>query len=73
MLLASFISTQKMSVQKALAKKFKRFVAYKRDFVELLMTALQALVRDQLQYEHLSKTPPEGPICITCRQAGILN
>ena len=51
MLLESFISTQKLSVQKTLARKFSRFVAYKRDYGELLLAALQGLVREQLRYE----------------------
>jgi hypothetical protein len=40
-MLESFVSTQKMGVQKALQKKFKQFISYKRDFVELLMATLQ--------------------------------
>jgi len=39
------VSTQKMGVQKALQKKFKQFISYKRDFVELLMATLQVLGR----------------------------
>jgi hypothetical protein len=54
-LLDSFISTQKLSVQKTLQRKFRRFVAYKRDFQELLLSALQGLVREQIRYEACSK------------------
>ncbi len=53
-LLDSFISTQKLSVQKTLQRKFKRFVSYKRDFQELLLSALQGLVREQIRYEACS-------------------
>ena len=42
-MLESFVSTQKMGVQKALQKKFKQFISYKRDFVELLMATLQVM------------------------------
>lgn len=35
------MSTQKQSVQKSMAKKFKRYIAYKRDFFELILAALQ--------------------------------
>ena len=40
-MLESFVSTQKMGVQKALQKKFRQFISYKKDFVELLMATLQ--------------------------------
>lgn len=40
-MLESFVSTQKMGVQKALQKKFRQFISYKQDFVELLMATLQ--------------------------------
>ena len=53
-LLDSFISTQKLSVQKTLQRKFRRFVAYKRDFQELLLSTLQGLVREQIRYEACS-------------------
>lgn len=52
-MLESFISTQKMGVQKALARKFKRFMSYKRDFVELLMSLLQGLMRDQKRLDRV--------------------
>lgn len=53
-MLESFISTQKLSVQKMLARKFARFMSYKRDFLELLMSTLQSLVREQLQIESIT-------------------
>ncbi len=41
-MLESFISTQKLSVQKALAKKFRRFMTAKADFDQLALYKLQA-------------------------------
>ncbi len=58
MLLESFISTQKLSVQKTLQRKFKRFVSHQRDFQELLLSVLQGLVREQLRYEAMNGAPP---------------
>ncbi len=40
-LLESFIATQKLSVQKTLARKFARFVSFRRDTAELLLATLQ--------------------------------
>ncbi|EIE26454.1 MCM-domain-containing protein, partial [Coccomyxa subellipsoidea C-169] len=57
-LLESFISTQKLSVQKTLQRKFKRFVSHQRDFQELLLSVLQGLVREQLRYEAMNGAPP---------------
>jgi DNA replication licensing factor MCM2 len=59
-LLESFISTQKLSVQKTLQRKFKRFITYKRDFEELLLSTLQGLVREQLRYEAYNGTAPSA-------------
>ena len=41
-MLESFISTQKLSVQKALARKFRRFMTAKADFDQLALFKLQA-------------------------------
>ncbi|CAL8466756.1 g6292 [Coccomyxa elongata] len=57
-LLESFISTQKLSVQKTLQRKFKRFVSHQRDFQELLLSVLQGLVREQLRYEAMNGGAP---------------
>lgn len=57
-LLESFISTQKLSVQKTLQRKFKRFVAHAGDFQELLLSVLQGLVREQLRYEAMNGAAP---------------
>lgn len=40
-MLESFISTQKLSVQKALARKFRRFLVAKADFNQLTLYKLQ--------------------------------
>lgn len=40
-MLESFISTQKLSVQKALRRKFKRFIVAKSDFDQLVLFKLQ--------------------------------
>ena len=66
-MLESFISTQKMGVQKALQKKFKRFMSYKQDFLELLMAALQALVREQLRYDDMTGRSADGFLKVSCR------
>ncbi len=69
-LLGSFISTQKMSVQKALSNKFKKYLSYKADFVELLMAALQGLAREYTRF-HLATAMrdgmPAGPPLIPLR------
>ena len=64
-LLDSFISTQKLSVQKTLQRKFKRFVSYKRDFQELLLSALQGLVREQIRYEACSGAAPASEAVVS--------
>ena len=48
-LVESFVSTQKVSVQKALVRKLHRYLSDKRDYVELMMSALQGLVRERLR------------------------
>ena len=40
-MLESFVATQKLSVQKALRRKFRRFVAAKGDFNALVLLKLQ--------------------------------
>lgn len=42
LLLESFVSSQKYSVQKALARRFRRFLTLKQDFNTLTLTTLQA-------------------------------
>jgi hypothetical protein len=71
-LLDSFISTQKQSVQRAMAKKFRKYVSYKRDFHDLVMAALQGLLRDQQRREQVSGLDPTrlGPaIAVQMRRA----
>ena len=57
-LLDSFISTQKLSVQKTLARKFARFVAGRRSHAELLLGALQQLLREQRRFDAAPGAPP---------------
>ena len=68
-MLESFISTQKLSVQKMLARKFQRFISYKRDFLELLMAALQGLVREQLQLEAITNERVGDAVVVSLRCA----
>ena len=66
-MLESFVSTQKMSVQKALQKKFKRFINYKNDLAELLMSALHTLVRDHMRMQQLAGNATDTIVSIPCR------
>eukprot|EP00958_Prasinococcus_capsulatus_P010670 scaffold1041_cov414-Prasinococcus_capsulatus_cf.AAC.9 len=50
-LLESFISTQKQVVQKALMRSFRRYLTAHKDFNELLLHALQELVKDAMMME----------------------
>jgi len=68
-MLESFISTQKLSVQKMLGRKFGRFMAFKADFLELLMAALQGLVREQLQLEAIQGAPAGDAVVVPLRCA----
>uniref|UniRef100_A0A061RCL3 DNA replication licensing factor MCM2 n=1 Tax=Tetraselmis sp. GSL018 TaxID=582737 RepID=A0A061RCL3_9CHLO len=52
-MLESFISTQKLSVQKAMRRRFSRFITVKSDFNELALHTLRQMVRDALQLERL--------------------
>lgn len=52
-MLESFISTQKLSVQKAMRRKFQKYITYKRDFNELALHTLRQMVRDTLQAERV--------------------
>ena len=49
-MLDSFISSQKYSVQRNLRRSFHRYLAFQKDNNELLLYILQAMVRDELQY-----------------------
>lgn len=48
-MLASFIGTQKLSVQKSLQKKFARYTHFHRDYDQLLLEILRGIVRE-MQY-----------------------
>ncbi|KAK8939207.1 hypothetical protein KSP39_PZI011212 [Platanthera zijinensis] len=52
-LLDSFISTQKFGVQKALQKRFKKYITYKKDYNELLLHLLRTLVKNAMHFEEL--------------------
>lgn len=68
----SFVSTQKVAVQKGLSRKLAKFVTCKGDHVELLMAALQALVRAQMRLDALdprrdgAPLPPSVTITMGC-------
>ena len=53
-MLESFISTQKLSVQKALRRKFRRFVVTKADFDQLVLFKLQECARDARRVEQIT-------------------
>lgn len=53
-MLDSFVSTQKQSVQKSMEKKFRKFLTSKSEFAELALTTLRALLRDQLRMESVT-------------------
>ncbi|CAG9463626.1 unnamed protein product [Pedinophyceae sp. YPF-701] len=52
-LLESFMSTQKYTIQQVLRRKFRRFLSRHRDFQELLMGLLRGLVRRNQRYAEL--------------------
>ena len=53
-LLESFVSTQKLSVQKALSRKFSRFIVTKADFNALVMFKLRECLRDARSVEQIT-------------------
>ena len=50
-MLASFIGTQKMSVQKSLKKKFARYTHFHRDYDQLLLEILRGVVREMSYWD----------------------
>jgi DNA replication licensing factor MCM2 len=60
-MLESFISTQKTSVQKAMRRRFSKYITYKRDFITLALHTLRQMVRDSLQMERLQVRIVEQP------------
>lgn len=50
-MLASFIGTQKLSVQKSLQKKFARYTHFHRDYDQLLLEILRGVVREMNYWE----------------------
>jgi DNA replication licensing factor MCM2 len=80
-MLESFISTQKLSVQKALRRKFRRFMVAKADFNQLVMFKLQECMRDARRVEQVTGVV-EDETCLTvavrrlderCRELDILD
>ena len=57
-MLESFISTQKISVQKAMRRRFRKYITYKQDFNTLALHTLRQMVRDALQMERLQVQQP---------------
>mmetsp|Transcript_15174 Transcript_15174/g.45748 ORF Transcript_15174/g.45748 Transcript_15174/m.45748 type:complete len:886 (-) Transcript_15174:420-3077(-) len=60
-MLDSFVSTQKQSVQKAMQKKFRKFITSKTEFHELALTTLRELLRQQLNVEAMIASDGEDP------------
>jgi len=52
-MLESFISTQKLSVQKAMRRRFARFMTNRGDYNGLALNVLRRMVRETLQFERL--------------------
>lgn len=53
-MLESFISTQKLSVQKALRRKFSRFIVTRADFNSLILFKLRECLRDVRNIEQIT-------------------
>lgn len=59
-ILESFISTQKLSAQKYMRRKFAHYLTYLRDANELLLNLLQQMVSQQIRFDRVQHgdTPP---------------
>eukprot|EP00891_Asterochloris_glomerata_P007038 jgi/Astpho2/7038/fgenesh1_pm.00107_%23_26_t len=66
-MLESFISTQKTSVQKAMTKRFRHYLSHAQDLNDLILHALQGLVREQLRAEQVTGEAGGSQITIPCR------
>lgn len=53
-MLESFISTQKLSIQKALRRKFSRFIVTRGDFNSLMLFKLRECLRDVRNIEQIT-------------------
>ena len=49
LMLESFISTQKASVQHHMKRAFRRYLTFKRDYHQLCLDALRELVNDEIR------------------------
>jgi len=52
-MLESFIQSQKYSVRRALQRGFRKYLVREGDYDEALLHALQGLVRDARDYQHM--------------------
>lgn len=70
-MLESFITSQKFAVQRALRKKFQRYLTFNRDNDELLFYILQNLFRDESQFARsrnlLRLTQDDEPVKVPVR------
>jgi DNA replication licensing factor MCM2 len=61
-MLESFIATQKLSIQKSLRRKFRKFVVTAGDFDSLVMFKLQECLRDARRLEQIMGEAPEDAV-----------
>lgn len=68
-MLDSFISTQKLSIQKVMRRKFSKFIVSKRDFEGLALFKLRELLRDARSIEQITgQVQDQGHYNISVRQ-----
>ncbi len=60
MMVESFISTQKFSVQRELQRRFRQFLVSREDFHHLLLELLRGLLRDERREEQLRAQTLQG-------------
>ena len=61
-MLASFIGTQKLSVQKSLTKKFARYTHAHRDYDQLLLEILRGIVREMSYWRSVGGVGGSGDV-----------
>lgn len=54
----SFVSTQKQSVQRSMSRKFAQFISARGDNYELVLTVLRGMLRDQSRAAQAGLLPP---------------
>ena len=80
-MLDSFIATQKLSVQKALRRKFRRFIVSPADYAALALLRLQECLRDARRVEAVTGVQEDGAHYVVpvrqleerCRELDILD